>query len=81
MSPFIQLAHENYLAVHPYTQQDDIPVLTDTAHGDIQKFIIAGVDGLTVDFPHSAYNLFSLLGSRAYFPETPPEPVDSSVKL
>ena len=63
MSPFIQMAHANGMAVHPYTFQDDNLKYTSSAVDEVQLYINAGVDGLFNEFPHSTYNLFTAFGT------------------
>ena len=68
MAPFVNYMHSLELAVHPYTFADDHLYYTSSAVDEAQLYVDKGVDGLFCEFPHSTFNLFSLMGSKADFP-------------
>jgi len=72
-SAFVEEAHANQLAVHPYTLRDDQLVYTDSTVAETKLYIDKGCDGVFTEFPHGTYNLFLAFGSKANFPSTLPK--------
>ena len=51
-SKFIEEAHANGLAVHPYTMKDDMLQWTDNAINEHLLYMHKQVDGMFTEFPH-----------------------------
>jgi glycerophosphoryl diester phosphodiesterase len=67
-SEFVDEAHTNYLAVHPYTLRDDKLLYTNSTVAETKLYIDKGCDGVFTEFPHGTYNLFLAFGTKANFP-------------
>lgn len=67
-SKFCDEAHENMLAVHPYSLQDDFLKYTKDPIDENILYVNKGVDGVFTEFPHLTKAVFSKYGSKAEFP-------------
>ena len=67
-SIFVEEAHSLDLAVHPYTQQDDMPRWAKTPLDEHEIFINKKVDGLFTEFPHTTKAAFQYHKSNNTFP-------------
>ena len=68
---FINKAHANDLAVHPYTFREDSLKYSPSPRDpktELEMYVNAGIDGIFTETPHSTYDMFLFTGTNANFP-------------